>query len=606
MSTIERGGSGLTVLGANRTISYKVSIMLEAYNNLYEPNISTLLPNYIYLRFLPQSIQDIKNLLESGIELWDHPLDYDIDYYGERYEDPSVTDPNYTRQYAVAPVGRSLPSVPYEVLEELALVSEECPLAQEAFRITGNDYQVPGNFDPDPPLVSGKFGELLEQGDPGGSTGGGNPPPGNTGDCGCPIPGNVCYPSGCVQVFDNMLNAYEGVKHVEVHTSKTHIFGELFHREDETNDSGCWLIDHDYHGKIHVWVRWESGTCDIKTMDGNLDLLGYSFARRNYIGAFDGPYFNNLPIKFDYTSAIGSSQFRDWVASTTNNAVHEFGAYKTLNGILTPLPDDLKITTTPWQSGDNIGAAPMLDKIGFIPVYYTGSQPLNILSGVFGIFKAVNGISFAFLAAWLDAAAPDITLNLNISGEVNADDIRDLVYHELSHALHFAKVGKDYWVTNTAYVVDHNGYGSADAPGAGRCSVIESWGFAFGTIATHLRYGILNSNGGNPAFDTWRALLEENHHWGGDTPPGFPALIPMGWLWDIQDNNFANPLNELENVLVVQAGGDAVNGVTGAQIFNTMEDNMLSMPQMKAALIPYLPTTVSTTQYNILSGAYGF
>lgn len=536
-------------------------------------------------------------MLESDIEFWDIPLDYDITTWGENYHDPVLADSALTYQYAVVEVGKQLPTVPYEVLDQLALVPEDCAIAQEAFRLTGNVYDAPEQFVADPAIVDGKIDYRIEP-DPDPYSGDGDNGV-SGGDCGCPYPDNSRKPSGCVQVFDNMLSGWEGVINVEVHTSKTHIFGAVFHREAETNTNGCWIINHKYHGKIHVWVKWENNTCDVKTMDGNVDLWGYSFPRKDYIGSFNGPNFTNIPIKFNYTPAITSRNFRNWAASSVNNAVFEFRGFVSSQSISGAIPSNLKILITPWGSGGNSASTPMLDKIGFIQQFILFATSNSILIGVFGVIQPGAIPLGLALAEWLEITAPDITINLNTASNVNSDDIRELAYHELSHALHFNQVGSDYWLSNIAYVIQNLGYGDGTAAGAGRCSVIESWGFQIGMDATHRRYGASNSNPGNPAIATWRSRLEGDLAW--TSLSGTPH-IPYAWEWDLQDNNSTNPTNEVENSAVT----DRVLGVTNAQIFSTMTSGMLSMPQMKGAVAPFLPPSVSTATYNLLCTPYGF
>lgn len=602
----ERDGEGPTVLGSQHQIPYKVDVIQQAYNYLYQTNITNMAPNYLYVRFLPQSPEDVKKLLQSGIELWDIPLDYDVISWGETYHDPTVTDANYTWQYAVVEVNATLPSVQYELLERLALVPEDCAIAQKAFEITGNAYEIPEVFEANPALVDGKFEYRIENENPtdgdgggGGGTGGGGTTTGGGGgsDCGCPLPNHIRKPSGCVQVFDNMLNGWQGVIRVEVITSKTQIFGFIFHRKTETNGNGCWQINHKYRGKIHVWVRWESSTCNIKTMEGMADLWGYTFPRREHIGSFNGPNFNNIPIKFNFTAALGTDAFLNWSASTVNNAIYEFGGFVGSQGISTSVPGNLKVLITPWGSGGNTGAAPMFDKMGFIQQFILFGSANAILAGVLNVLAPGVNIIALPLAVWLEVAAPDIALNLNNAGQVNSDDVRELMYHELAHSLHFNQVGSNYWLDNIFYTMQHLGYGDGTAPGAGRCSVIESWGFQIGLNSTHLRYGTSNSNPGNPVTNTWRARLERALAWG----PG-STHIPFAWEWDLQDDNTVNPLNETENASVT----DRVLGVSNAQIFSTMNANMQSMPQMKAAVIPFLPPTVPMSTYNILCTPYGF
>jgi len=66
---INREGEPITVLGSIRSNPYAVETMRQAYNNLYNPDISSLSPNYLYVRFLPQSPENVKSLLDSDLEL---------------------------------------------------------------------------------------------------------------------------------------------------------------------------------------------------------------------------------------------------------------------------------------------------------------------------------------------------------------------------------------------------------------------------------------------------------------------------------------------------------------------------------------------------------
>jgi hypothetical protein len=591
--TSNRSDAELTVLGKQNAIPYKVQVIQQAYENLYGLKIPNLTANYQYVRFLPQNAEDVKKMLDSGIEFWDTPLEYDILIYGEKYHDPSISDTEITWQYAVVPVDMDMPAVQSEVLEYLALVPEDCALAREAFKISGNEYDTPDELVSDPIIINNKFDYQIKRETEGGEG------DGTTTECNCPLPDHIRKPSGCVQVFDNQLSLWEGVINVQVHTAKTQVFGSVFHRTAETDANGCWMINHRYSGKIHVWVKWVNKACDVKTMDGNLDLWGYTFPRRAYIGKFWGPNFNDISIKFDHTSDIGSWAFRNWVASTINNSVFEFRKFITDQSIEGSLPNNLKILTTPW--GDqNDAAAPMLDKLGPFQQLLIGVSSYAILRSVCNVYYAAPyGIVLPQIAAWMQVVGPDINFNLNNSNQVNSDDIRETAYHELAHALHFNKVGSSYWLKNMAYVILHRGYGDGTDPNAGRCSVIETWGFQVGILSAHLRYGNDNSNGGDPSFNTWRRRLELSYGWAG-------TFIPFGWQWDIQDNNATNPPNETENGTVITSGGDAVSGFTNAQIFATMNSNMTSIPQMKTALLPFLPPTIPVASYNALCSAYGF
>lgn len=549
-----------------------------------------LYANYLYVRFLPQSPDDVKILLESGLELWDFPLDHDIVSIGEFYHDPSVTDSTYTWQYTVVPANFIFPGIQYEILEQLALVPEDSRIAEEAFRLTGNEFEAPDEYEPDPLLVNGRFDFVLDHSSPEGTGAG------TGGACSCPLPDHTRKPSGCVQVEDNMLNQWHGVREVKVIVSKSRLFGIIFHRSDYTDAVGCWLINHKYKGKIHVWIKWESATCNIKTMKSNADLWNYTFPRRAYIGKYNGPFFNNITIEFNWTNTIGTKAFRNWVASTANNTIHDFQVFTNDNDLPNP-PGDLKVLITPWGSA-NTGAAPMLDK-SFVASFILAADASGLFGGLFAVTGPIGSLVGIAMGAWLAVAAPDIVLNINESNNVNSDDIRELLYHELAHAQHFTQVGDSYWLDNIEYVIDNNGYGDGTASGAGRCAVIEMWGFHTGMWAAHLSYGLNHSNGssignGSLAANTWQAKLERAQFASG--------YIPFGWQYDIIDDDGFNPtLGISEN----NAVSDAVRQYTRTQIFSTMTSNLQSPSQQKNALLPLLPPIVPLSAWTILASAYG-
>jgi hypothetical protein len=610
-SSIEReAGNGQTVIGNQLTNPYKVEIMQQAYNNLYENDISCLAPNYLYVRFLPNSYEDMRVLLESNLELWDFPLDYELETIGERYQDPSVSDPMYTWQYTVVPVNYAFPSVQHEILEQMALVPEDSRLAEEAFRLTNNEFDAPEEYEPDPLLDGCTFVFDLETykgnaGEP--ETGAQVLDPGILGGqvpCNCITPDHTRKPSGCVTVRDNLIPApldWQGVQEVKVIVARSRFFGIVFNRKDFTDSRGCWEINHRYSGKIHIWVKFESNTCNVKTMEATDDLGGYTFPRRTYIMKKNGPNFNNIEIRFQWSNAIGSKAFRDWAAATMNNSIFDFRQYCNLNQLPSP-PGNLKLLLTPIGNGGNTGAAPMIDKWPFIPQFLLTLGAVGI-GAVFGILVFPGPGFWVFTGAVLSIAAPDIVLNLSNSGQVNADDVREIMYHELAHSIHYNQVGFDYWWEHIQFIVNNviNGnnppYGNGNnGPASGRCAVIEMWGFHNGPWAAHLRYGQFHSNGGaDPALNTYHATLERAFEING--------YIPHAWQFDVIDNNALNPTN---NVAERPGIIDFVSGYNRQTIFGTMNANLISPPQQYNLLLNQLPPNQTQQSMQDLRTSYGF
>jgi len=602
--------SAATVVGSPKNIPYAVNTIRQAYNEVYGTNLTTLQPNYLYVRFLPQDAEDVGLLSKTELEFWDFPLHRELISLGEKYHDPSVSSPDFTWQYAVVPADFEFPAVQYEIIEPLALVPEDCKVAQAAFALSQNEYDAPDKFEADPAIKDGKVDYELPKDDkiPGGDTPE-VPGPDNTllnpAACGCALPDDVRKPSGCVTVEDNNLGIYDPVRQVQVMTSSSRLFGFLFHRTTYTNEKGCWEINHRYKGKIHVWVRFISGVCEIRTMSSLLDLWDYSLPRKAYIGKFGGPNFNNIAIQFDWTSTIDTKQFRNWVASTINNSVYETQRYFEFNGLPHP-PSNLKILVTLWGDQSNTGSAPMLNWLSVMGIstsIISGVSLNELLTGVFGVNSttliplALPGFTVGALVE--DAPLPDIVFNLNNGLDVNADDIRETSYHELAHSIHFDRAGPVYWLNEIAFTVAHSGYGDGTDPGSGRVEVVESWGFMMGRNMAHIRYGIFHSN--LQEQGSWLRRVESERF-----AEGF---IPCGWQYDLLDDNGQNPPDVVETLLLPPFPPfiDNISGFSLLEIYNTMGDDMLSIEQQKSSLQPLLlQKGLSVSDYNALSNGYGF
>jgi hypothetical protein len=149
---------GLIVLGAKLENPFSVTNMQKALDNLIEKgelkssDISAISATHYYLRFLPDNKSELEQLWDDkGIEIFDYPLDYDIEKEGYFYQDPSIPFGKPTWLYTVVPVGYVFPNIEYEILEECYIPNEEndvfksvdfneayFKLENEAYRLTGN------------------------------------------------------------------------------------------------------------------------------------------------------------------------------------------------------------------------------------------------------------------------------------------------------------------------------------------------------------------------------------------------------------------------------------------------------------------------------------
>lgn len=142
---------GKIVLGDKLENPYATENVRNAYTALYptrsREDIET---TDLYVRFLPESREQLDALYELGLELVDHPVDYEVITDGDYYHDPSVPEEAITWQYAVVPRGFVFPDVKYEVLDECFIADSDMTtrsgesidwseLEAEAYRITGNE-----------------------------------------------------------------------------------------------------------------------------------------------------------------------------------------------------------------------------------------------------------------------------------------------------------------------------------------------------------------------------------------------------------------------------------------------------------------------------------
>jgi len=141
----------MIVLGDRLENPYKTSNVTKALAALYPTKAGRVEvePTDLYVRFLPADKAEYDVLEKLGLELTDHPLDYDIVIDGDWYHDPEVPDGNVTWQYAVVPVGFDFPeSIEYEIIDECHIIrasSESksdgidwAAVEEEAYRLTGN------------------------------------------------------------------------------------------------------------------------------------------------------------------------------------------------------------------------------------------------------------------------------------------------------------------------------------------------------------------------------------------------------------------------------------------------------------------------------------
>lgn len=147
----------MIVLGDRLDNPYTTENVRKAFSALYPTRSRDMVQTTnLYVRFLPGSQEEFDMLADMGVEMLDHPLDYEIVEEGDYYHDPSVGEDSITWQYAVVPDDFVFPDIEYQVIDE-CFISENSPdtrsadgidweaVEVESYRISGNGDLIDGN-----------------------------------------------------------------------------------------------------------------------------------------------------------------------------------------------------------------------------------------------------------------------------------------------------------------------------------------------------------------------------------------------------------------------------------------------------------------------------
>ena len=141
----------MIVLGSQLEDPYSVDNITKALSSVYPTKAGRVLvePTDLYVRFLPKDEGEMERLEELGIQLIDHPVDYEIVREGDWYHDPELDAESITWQYAVVRKDFDLPEgIRTEVLDECYIPEHDQStkaegidweaVEMESYRLTGN------------------------------------------------------------------------------------------------------------------------------------------------------------------------------------------------------------------------------------------------------------------------------------------------------------------------------------------------------------------------------------------------------------------------------------------------------------------------------------
>ncbi len=218
----------MIVLGDKLDDPYSLTNMQNAVAALYpdtKAGREGLTETDIYVRFLPKDNGQYDLLSDMGVELIDHPLDYEIVREGDYYHDPELEESQMTWQYAVVSPDFNFPStIRYEVLEKCYI-----PERDASTRADGIDWEA---VERKSYILSGNEDLLLPE------TRG----------------GDACQPSGNISIVDDKMgDGAVGVKGVKISVNSFVKYSHTY-----TDENGDYTIPRSYSTNIRYRIVYKN------------------------------------------------------------------------------------------------------------------------------------------------------------------------------------------------------------------------------------------------------------------------------------------------------------------------------------------------------------
>lgn len=428
----------MIVLGNRLENPYKTENIAKALQSLYPTKADRVdvKPTNIYVRFLPADDAEYNLLVARGLELVDHPLDYDIIVDGDWYHDPDIPDDRLTWQYAVVSPDFSFPPVKYEIIDECYIAeNDRGTRAEEGIdwkEVERMSYILTGNGD----RLSAHETRAVSK----------------------------VQPSGRITIADEEANGGKpfGVAGVCVSCNSFVKFDKAY-----TDRDGYYQMTKEFTADLRYRLVFKNERSF--SIGFNLVLLPASVSTLGKAG----PEGVNMTVTKDSEGKL----FRRCVV---NNAAYEYIGRCTSEdlGIDAP-PSDLRL----WILNSMEASSATMLHHGTV----LSSEKISSFLGTF--------------ASLIKIFLPDITI-----GTKNMDTysrIYSSTVHELAHASHFSKVGKQYWNSYIYYIIESYlttggmTYGNGTGTGAGHCEIGEMWAYYLESKMYKERYG-----GSFPSFGT--------------------------------------------------------------------------------------------------------
>lgn len=266
---------------------------------------------------------------------------------------------------------------------------------------------------------------------------------------------------------------------------------------------------------VEVLLKFDNDYLEIHTLDfSNLSAVFgtniYSMGFKKACGFNDmqieiGNQFNNAALLHSCAALHALNEYTDFA--------HHFGLQMPVHKMLFWIAKDAVVSSS--------YATPMLHDMAAQNL----GNPEQLLTNLFAIPASVAApLSLLIKDQLPDMYAPFYSRYASIARAAFIETL----FHELSHAAHYAKVGPDYWIPYVEYIVNHGGYGQASFANSGIISLSEAWAEDLSNICANYTYG-------------YQKYLD----WDENTSPYW---IPYGLYYDLYDSGTNEAFDQVSGI----------------------------------------------------------
>ncbi|MDR2083775.1 MAG: hypothetical protein LBP67_02115 [Bacteroidales bacterium] len=419
------------ILGNKLENAYSVQNMTAAYASLKASNRNpfsslpinqniAIVTTHLYICFKPQDTTEYNYLIDkSGLSLFAYPMDYEIIQHGLYYVRPDANEGDLPWLYTTIPVNKANDiNLSYDILDHCFIPEE---LLSNEIEISTSTLETLTLLEltalmQTNNITQAEYNESL-------------------------LAKGSKYPTGYIKVRNTNTNSLEGVKKVKVRVHNIVKWCEVY-----TDEIGYYKMSKSYLTKVHYATIFENST-GFKIW-GNLAFL----APANYDMGWNSSSGFNKNIE---------TNSKAWLWSTVNNATYLYIEKMCPAFNITKPPSDLRLWTVRLNGGW-LGSTPMLRRFPIASAMITSFlSTFSVTPHLLNIFNIL----------------PDIFI---LKDFTDTKQCYSTVFHELSHASHYVKAGKNYWLAYIEGIIANNGYGTnANGTNAGYIGVGEMWGNYF-------------------------------------------------------------------------------------------------------------------------------